>query len=208
CSSYFHYCLLPSPVSYTSFPYTTLFRSFVPDENPTGDHRRVFALPRGWTSGRVLLRLDGAESCARVWLNEQWIGTTQGSRLSQEFDVTDAVVPGENVLLIRVSQWSPGSYLEDQDQWWLPGLFREVTLLHRPPGALDDVRTWADFDPATRTGRLTVHALTEAAAYSVRCAELDIDVETRDPQLILADLPVEPWSDQGPRRYRFEVATT
>src|SRR5699024_12588698 len=84
CSSYFHYCLLPSPVSYTSFPYTTLFRSFVPDENPTGDHRRVFALPRGWTSGRVLLRLDGAESCARVWLNEQWIGTTQGSRLSQE----------------------------------------------------------------------------------------------------------------------------
>lgn len=179
----------------------------VPDENPTGDHRRLFTLPEGWTRGRVLLRLDGAESCARVWLNEEWIGTTQGSRLTQEFDVTDVVVPGENVLFIRVSQWSPGSYLEDQDQWWLPGLFREVALLHRPVGALDDVRTWADFDPATGTGRLTVHALTEAASYSVRCPELDVDVASTAPEIVLTDLPVTAWSDHTPRRYRVEVAT-
>ena len=77
-----------------------------------------------------------------------------GSRLPTEFDVGDALRPGEdNVLAVRVHQWSAGSYLEDQDMWWLSGIFRGVTLLARPADALDDVFVHAGYDHATGTGR-------------------------------------------------------
>ena len=100
----------------------------VPDENPTGEYRRRFDRPDWAGSGeagpRVLLRFDGVESVYRVWLNGTEVGVGKGSRLVQEFDVTELLVDGENVLVVRVHQWSSMSYIEDQDQWWLPGIFR------------------------------------------------------------------------------------
>ncbi|MFC4007238.1 glycoside hydrolase family 2 TIM barrel-domain containing protein [Nonomuraea purpurea] len=98
----------------------------VPDDNPTGDYRRVFDLPDGWTGGR--LRFEGAESFARVWLNGHELGFWTGSRLPVEFDAGPWLRQGRNVLAVRVHQWSNASYLEDQDMWWLPGIFRDVTL--------------------------------------------------------------------------------
>ena len=95
----------------------------------------------------MLLRVDGVESVYRVVLNGAEVGVGKGSRLVQEFDVTELLVPGRNELVVRVHQWSSMSYVEDQDQWWLPGIFRDVTLLGRPRDGLDDVwlRTgWAD----------------------------------------------------------------
>ena len=71
-----------------------------------------------------------------MWLNGDYVGTSRGSRLPAEFDVGGLLRPGaENVLAVRVHQWSSGSYLEDQDMWWLSGIFRDVTLLGRPAGA-------------------------------------------------------------------------
>ncbi len=118
---------------------------FVPDANPTGDHRRTFDLPAGWLStaaeqhAPVLLRFDGVESRYTVWINGIEIGVGSGSRLAQEFDVTAALRPGENLIVVRVHQWSGATYVEDQDQWWLPGIFRSVTLQLRPIGGIDDV---------------------------------------------------------------------
>jgi len=103
----------------------------VPDENPTGDHRRSFELP-AWASERILLRLDGVESIYRVWLNGNEIGVGKGSRLVQEFDITDTVRPGRNVIVVRVHQWSSMSYLEDQDQWWLPGILPSRASMVQP----------------------------------------------------------------------------
>jgi beta-galactosidase len=78
------------------------------------------------------------------------LGTAKGSRLPVEFDVGRLLRPGEeNVLAVRVHQWSAGSYLEDQDMWWLSGIFRDVTLLARPPAAIDDVFVHADYDHVT-----------------------------------------------------------
>ena len=72
----------------------------------------------------------------------------------QEFDVTDLLVAGDNVLVVRVHQWSSMSYVEDQDQWWLPGIFRDVTLLGRPGGGLDDVWLRAGYADGSGTIRL------------------------------------------------------
>ena len=145
---------------------------YVPDENPTGDHRRTFENP-DWDAERVLLRFDGVESVYRVWLNGIEIGVGKGSRLVQEFDVTAALRPGTNVLAVRVHQWSSMSYVEDQDQWWLPGIFRDVTLLARPAGAIDDV--WLDcrFRDGIGSLRAEISAAPDAWPVTVAIPELD-----------------------------------
>ena len=152
----------------------------VPDDNPTGDYRRTFEHP-GWTAERTLLRFDGVESVYRVWLNGTEIGVGKGSRLVQEFDVTDALRPGRNLIMVRVHQWSSMSYLEDQDQWWLPGIFRDVTLLARPAGGVDDVwlRTAYDGDGQ---GTITPEIIAAEAAYpvSIEIPELGVTQEFAD----------------------------
>ena len=107
----------------------------VPDENPTGDYLRRFAVPGEWAGMDAVLRFEGVDSRLRAWLNGVELGESMGSRLPTEFDVGELLRPGEdNVLAVRVHQWSAGSYLEDQDMWWLSGIFRGVTLLARPGG--------------------------------------------------------------------------
>ncbi|MET7703098.1 glycoside hydrolase family 2 TIM barrel-domain containing protein [Streptomyces sp. NPDC005485] len=167
----------------------------VPTENPTGDHLRVFDLPSEWPSdGGAVLRFDGVESCARVWLNGTDIGEFKGSRLPHEFAVGHLLKPAGNVLAVRVHQWSAGSYLEDQDQWWLPGIFRDVTLLHRPAGSALDFFVHASYDHTTGEGTLRVDSDVDGR---VTVPALDIDVATGDAVTVA----VEPWTAETPRLY-------
>ncbi|WP_432093524.1 glycoside hydrolase family 2 TIM barrel-domain containing protein [Streptomyces sp. bgisy100] len=172
----------------------------LPDENPTGDHRFVFDLPERW-DGESVLRFEGAESCARVWLNGEELGTFKGSRLPHEFSVGALLRPRGNVLAVRVHQWSSGSYLEDQDQWWLPGIFREVTLLHRPPGAVRDFFVHASYDHRDGTGTLRVDA--EPGDARITVPELGLDLAAGEQVTV----PVEPWSAEIPRLYEGVLAT-
>ncbi|WP_405662513.1 glycoside hydrolase family 2 TIM barrel-domain containing protein [Streptomyces sp. RK9] len=173
----------------------------VPTENPTGDHLRGFDLPGAWPAdGDAVLRFDGVESCARVWLNGTLLGDFKGSRLPHEFAVGHLLRPEGNVLAVRVHQWSSGSYLEDQDQWWLPGVFRDVTLLHRPEGAARDFFTHASYDHEAGTGTLRVDSDVPGR---VTVPELGVDVATGQSVTV----PVEPWSAERPRLYDAELAT-
>jgi beta-galactosidase len=181
----------------------------VPDENPTADHRREFDYP-GWDVERVLLRFDGVESVYRVWLNGREVGVGKGSRLVQEFDVTSALRPGRNLLCVRVHQWSSMSYIEDQDQWWLPGIFRAVTLLGRPRGCVDDVWLRCGYD-VDGTGWIVpeIQAQPEAYPITVTIPELgwsEQRSEAADPAVISLGR-VEPWSAESPRRYRATVTS-
>jgi len=171
----------------------------VPDENPTGDYRREFDLPKGWAGERILLRFEGVDSIARVWLNGHELGLTAGSRLPTEFDVTARVREGApNLLSVRVHQWSAGTYLEDQDMWWMSGIFRDVTLLLRPAGSIDDYFVHAGYDHATGMGTLLVDTSTPAR---VVIPELGIDI----PDGRSVTVPVEPWSAELPRLYDGEL---
>ncbi|MGC8488701.1 MAG: glycoside hydrolase family 2 TIM barrel-domain containing protein, partial [Clostridia bacterium] len=118
----------------------------VPSDNPTGCYRRSFTWVPTDDGGHVHVRFEGVDSAYQVWLNNIAVGYSEGSRLPAEFDVTDAIRPGPNVLSVLVAQWSKGSYLEDQDQWWLSGIFRDVVLITRPPIHLGDVHVRADYD--------------------------------------------------------------
>ncbi|WP_460573839.1 glycoside hydrolase family 2 TIM barrel-domain containing protein [Humibacter soli] len=174
----------------TSYP-IPLNPPFVSTENPTGDYRLEFDAPAGW--GSAVLRFQGVDSCAKVWLNGEELGWSTGSRLPFEFDAV--VRPGRNVLAVRVHRWSAGTYLEDQDMWWLPGIFRDVELLERPAGGIDDHFVHADYDPETGLGTLRVEASTPAV---VEIPELDIRMATGES----ATVAVEPWSAEVPRLYR------
>ena len=181
----------------------------IPDDNPTADHRRTFEHP-GWSAERVLLRFDGVESVYRVWLNGIDIGVGKGSRLVQEFDVTAALRPGRNVLTVRVHQWSSMSYVEDQDQWWLPGIFRDVTLLARPAGSIDDV--WLDCGYRDGLGTIAVDLAAAQGAWPITVAvdELGFAATLAGPGQ-LAELTisgVEPWTSESPRLYRATVTSS
>jgi beta-galactosidase len=172
-----------------------------PQENPTGDYRREFDLPQDWAGADVVLRFDGVESHARVWLNGAELGFFTGSRLPAEFEIGGLLRSGRNVLAVRVHQWSAGSYLEDQDMWWLPGIFRPVTLQVRPTGGLDDVFVHADFDHTTGMGTLRVDTPTPATV-SVPGLGLAA-VPTGAPVTV----PVLPWTAESPTLYDATVTS-
>lgn len=122
-----------------------------PGEAPTGLYRRHFSLPEQWLSsgksdlGKIFLVFEGVDACLSVWLDNVFVGYSQDSCLPAEFDVTEVLLnslacaaPGEvavHTIACQVQRWCDGSYLEDQDKWWLSGIYREVYLLHKPSSA-------------------------------------------------------------------------
>ena len=114
--------------------------------NPVSSYRRTFVVPSDWKGRRVILRFDGADSAAYVWLNGKFVGYTEDARLPAEFDVTDCVVPATNMLCVQVLRWCDGSYLEDQDMFRMSGLFRDVSLFAVPTNGVKDFRVETDQD--------------------------------------------------------------
>ena len=109
---------------------------YVPDDNPCGVYRRDFEIEK-W--GRVYFVFEGVSSCAYLYVNNKYVGFTQGSRLQAEFDITDFVVSGTNTVQVKVLKWCCGSYLEDQDAFRYNGIFRDCYILQRPNGHMRDV---------------------------------------------------------------------
>ena len=176
---------------------------YVPDDNPTGEYRRTFEIPESWPGGDAVLRFEGVDSCFAVWCNGVELGNSKGSRLPVEFDGRRSCCePGDNVLAVRVHQWSAGSYLEDQDMWWLSGIFRSVTLLARPAGGLDDFFVHADYDHEHR-GR----AAARRDVGSPPCSAFPSWASDAPADRTREFAHVEPWSAESPRLYDAELAT-
>ncbi|MFM4703881.1 beta-galactosidase [Aeromonas bivalvium] len=129
----------------------------VPAENPTGCYSREFELPAEWLAGgQTRIIFDGVSSACHLFCNGHWVGYSQDSRLPAEFDLTPYLHGGRNRLAVLVLRWSDGSYLEDQDMWWLSGIFRSVSLLHKPTRHLMDVRVTPVLDACYRDARLKI----------------------------------------------------
>jgi len=101
------------------------------NRNPVGSYRRDFTIPKDWRGRQVFLVFDGVNSAFYVWVNGELVGYSEDSRLPAEFNITNYLHPGENVLSVEVYRFSDGSYLEDQDFWRMSGIFREVKLISR-----------------------------------------------------------------------------
>lgn len=101
---------------------------YIPSENPTGHYRRDFYLTPSQIVDKTYLRFEGVDSSFHIWINGIFVGYSTGSREASEFDITPHINEGKNSISVKVYKWSATSYLEDQDMWWLSGIFRDVYI--------------------------------------------------------------------------------
>lgn len=201
----------------------------LPDRNPTGVYRRTFTVPAAWMRRRTVLHVGGAESVHAVYVNGSFAGYGTDSRLPSEYDISRFIVPGANELAIVVIRFSAHSYIEDQDQWWMAGLHRSVSIESRPRTSIADVPVAVGYDPASRSGRVAVRTVVDldrpVAGWTVRTTLAD--PAGRQVDSSIGDVPHEharpyvftgfavdavfdlrravPWSAETPNRYTVTV---
>ena len=138
---------------YTNVRYPIPFDPpYVPQDNPCGAYIRDFEYTPDPAAPSTYLTFEGVDSCFYVWLNGTYVGYSQVSHASAEFDVTELVRPGANRLAVLVLKWCDGTYLEDQDKFRTSGIFRDVYLLSRPAAVLFDYVTTTSLGPVAGTG--------------------------------------------------------
>ena len=201
---------------------------FVPKENPTGCYSTTFDVSAEWLSaGQTRVIFDGVNSAFYLWCNGHWVGYSQDSRLPAEFDLTPYLQAGSNRLAVLVLRWSDGNYLEDQDMWRMSGIFRDVSLLHKPATRLANVSARPELDACYRDAQLhlQVDVSGECAAHQVAVWLYDgdeallcerraigtaaIDEKGAYHDRLLLSLPVNAprlWSAEEPNLYRLVVA--
>ena len=201
---------------------------FVPKENPTGCYSTTFDVSAEWLSaGQTRVIFDGVNSAFYLWCNGHRVGYSQDSRLPAEFDLTPYLQAGSNRLAVLVLRWSDGNYLEDQDMWRMSGIFRDVSLLHKPATRLANVSARPELDACYRDAQLhlQVDVSGECAAHQVAVWLYDgdeallcerraigtaaIDEKGAYHDRLLLSLPVNAprlWSAEEPNLYRLVVA--
>lgn len=191
---------------------------FVPQDNPAGVYLHDFDYVCRPEAPRVTLNFEGVDSCHYVWLNGSFIGYSQVSHATSEFDITAALRPGSNRLAVLVLKWCDGTYLEDQDKFRTSGIFRDVYLLHRPEQVVFDYFTTCTLgDSASvsvrasyRGGQVPARVrLTDASGQTV--AEADLAPITDDENYTHAALLSVPnpqlWSAEDPYLYGLTITS-
>ena len=124
---------------YTNIRYPFPFDPpYVPQDIPCGAYVRNFEYSRDEKASKAFLNFEGVDSCFYVWINGSYVGYSQVSHMTSEFDVTDVLQDGTNTVAVLVMKWCDGSYLEDQDKFRMSGIFRDVYILKRPKQAISD----------------------------------------------------------------------
>lgn len=197
---------------------------FVPSDNPTGCYRTAFNLTQEQLTEQHRIVFEGVNSAFYLWCNGLWVGYSQDSRLPAEFDLSPYLIKGKNTLAVMVLRWSDGSYLEDQDMWWLSGIFRDVYLLTKPKNQIVDVFITPELDACYRDGWLDIKTRIQATgSYSVKAQIFDdnnnavsdvlitkpndrvIDEKGGWDDICFHHIPVETpkqWSAETPNLYR------
>ena len=142
---------------YTNIRYPFPFDPpYVPQDIPCGAYVHTFDYARDDAAPKAYLNFEGVDSCFYVWLNGTYVGYSQVSHMTSEFDVTDVLREGENRISVLVMKWCDGSYLEDQDKFRMSGIFRDVYLLKRPEKAIRDYHITTELDADIAKIDLTV----------------------------------------------------
>ncbi|GGF18254.1 glycoside hydrolase family 2 TIM barrel-domain containing protein [Echinicola rosea] len=126
------------------------------EKNPVGVYRRRIALPDGWEDQQVFIHLGAVKAAFRLYVNGEYVGMGEDSKLESEFELTDYVQDGENLITIEVRRWHDGSYLEAQDFWRISGIERDVYLYSRPKVHFYDLFVKSPLTNSYRDGKLNV----------------------------------------------------
>lgn len=195
------------------------------DDNPTGSYRRKFTVPKEWKGKDVILRFEGGTAGMTVWVNGQYAGYVQNAKGPAEFDITDKLVDGDNVIACRVMRWTDGSYLEDQDFWRLSGIDRPVSIYAAPKVRVADFFVKASLDDKYKNGVLDLDV--DIDNNTGKDVGTQLQVRLYDGKKLLADVKkdvtlkeggnsitldksiikdVKPWSAEAPNLYTLLVS--
>ena len=142
---------------YTNIKYPFPFDPpYVPQDNPCGAYVYDFEYTKDIKAPKAFLNFEGVDSCFYVWINGEYVGYSQVSHATSEFDVTELVKEGKNRIAVLVLKWCDGSYLEDQDKFRMSGIFRDVYILKRPENAIRDYRITTQLETEKATVNIQV----------------------------------------------------
>lgn len=197
---------------YTNVAYPFAVRPpIIPSENPTGLYKRTFNYD-SVTDEMVYLRFEGVDSAFYVWVNGQFVGYGTGSRTASSFDVTDVIQSGANQIAVKVHQFNAQTYLEDQDMWWLSGIFRDVKLVRRPQNHLEDLFVQATLDSDYKEGVLRIES-----AFNSDQVSLDYTLYNNQQEIVYTRTDITdrnvvaqieniaPWTAEMPNLYTLVV---
>ncbi|MCG7530974.1 DUF4981 domain-containing protein [Psychrobium sp. MM17-31] len=174
------------------FPFTTKWPDAPKDYNPIGSYRKHFELPKSWRDKQVFLHVGAAKSSLDVWLNGEKVGFSQGAKTPAEFDITDYVQAGDNLLAFQLRRWTDASYLESQDMLRISGIERDVYLYATPKQRIYDIEVQTDLNDDFSAAELSVAV--KVNNYSqVNKRDLKVEFSLLDPR----DQLTEVASSQG-----------
>lgn len=196
----------------------------VPTENPTGSYRRDFFVSKEMLEEQVYIKFEGVDNSFHLWINGNEVGFSQCSRMPAEFNITEFLQPGKNVVAVRVYKWSDSTYVEDQDMWWLSGIFRDVYLLTRPNIHIRDffVRTYLDesYKDGTLNIDVDLENINKQSTEGLKVSYQLLDAlgskvengadtkEVSDAELLKIEFPVKQvrkWSAEDPYLYQLLI---
>ncbi len=170
---------------------------FVPEkDNHVGSYRREVEIPAHWDGKEVIAHIGSATSNLYLWVNGRFVGYSEDSKLEAEFDITEFVHPGKNLLAMQIFRWCDGTYVEDQDFMRYSGISRDCFLYAREKSGIRDLRVTPDLDADYRDGSLTVEVKTEG--------NCDVVLTLTDPSGM--DVASAPVSGEGSLKTVMEVA--
>ncbi|MBI9044311.1 MAG: DUF4981 domain-containing protein [Anaerolineaceae bacterium] len=192
-----------------------------PQNNPVGSYRLNFNIPESWQDREILIHFEGVASAFYLWINGQKVGYSQDSMLPAEFNITAYLHEGINTLAVENYRWCDGSYLENQDMWFLSGIFRSVKLIAIPKMHLRDFFVNSDLDDdyqhaelqiqsflsnltfSTQSGTLEVKLLNQEQE-TIAAASIGFEVQAGQEEIVKINLPVhepEKWTAETPNLY-------
>ncbi|MBD0852203.1 glycoside hydrolase family 2 TIM barrel-domain containing protein [Maribacter arenosus] len=197
------------------------------DYNPVGSYVKEFTLDKAWESKEIFLHIGAMKSGGFVWINGEYVGYSQGSKLPAEFNITKAIKTGKNSIALQIFRWTDGSYLECQDFWRISGIERDVFMYAQPKVRIQDFEVTSVLDDTYKNGKLTLELEVENHLVKDRTVVISYQVLDKtnisvasktktfkveksqkasvDFQMTIPN--IEPWSAEHPNLYTLVLET-
>ena len=197
---------------YTNIRYPFPFDPpYVPQDIPCGAYAHTFDYHKDENAPKAFLNFEGVDSCFYVWVNGSYVGYSQVSHMTSEFDITDLLQDGKNTIAVLVMKWCDGSYLEDQDKFRMSGIFRDVYILKRPEQAI------SDYHIKTKIGDMLAKIELDVKFYSPANVKISIEDKngavvavgsiTEEGTAVLEIASPELWNTENPYLYKLILET-
>ncbi len=187
---------------------------YVPDENPCGAYVKEVSLNNDSLTQKTYLNFDGVDSCFYLYINGDFVGYSQVAHATSEFDVTEYLKEGRNIIAVLVLKWCDGTYLEDQDKFRMSGIFRDVYLIHRPHDHIRDftVQSFINEDYSKATINVNFEWLTKPMPFTVTLIDPNGETVFLQTNFLSGEINIDVekpilWNAEQPFLYSLTFAT-